>query len=135
MSPEWDGVVARVAVESSVRVVALAVAVEVILLVARARSGGVRHAAGSAVLGAMLLMPVLPYCVPAIAVPVTGGASALEAVWPEGPWTRRLGRLWGLPWHRAPVIVPGIYFRFRIRTSMPGTPASNVVSCDVSVAP
>jgi hypothetical protein len=66
--------------ESSLRVCLLAGAVGGILLLARVRSGSVRHAAWSAVLGAMLLMPVLPYWVPAVVVPLPAPARSIEMI-------------------------------------------------------
>jgi beta-lactamase regulating signal transducer with metallopeptidase domain len=64
----------RLALETSLRVTALAGLVAVVLLAARVRSSSVRHAAWVAVLVAMVLMPVLPYCVPAVGVPVPAPA-------------------------------------------------------------
>jgi beta-lactamase regulating signal transducer with metallopeptidase domain len=58
------------ALEASLRVTAVAALVALVLLAARVRSSSVRHAAWVAVLVAMVLMPVLPYCVPAVRVPV-----------------------------------------------------------------
>ena len=48
----------------------IACVIALILLMVRVRYGSVRHAAWTAVLCAMLLMPVLPYCLPTIAIPV-----------------------------------------------------------------
>lgn len=56
--------------EASVRVIVVAAAVGLVLGVARVRNGAVLHAAWTSVLCAMLLMPVLPHCVPAVAVRV-----------------------------------------------------------------
>jgi beta-lactamase regulating signal transducer with metallopeptidase domain len=80
MSPEWNATLLRVMLESSLRVCLLAAAVGGILLLGRIRSGSVRHAAWSAVLGAMILMPVLPHWVPAIDVPVPSRARRVEAI-------------------------------------------------------
>jgi beta-lactamase regulating signal transducer with metallopeptidase domain len=80
MSPEWNATLLRVMLESSLRVCLLAAAVGGILLLGRIRSGSVRHAAWSAVLGAMILMPVLPHWVPAIDVPVPSRARLVEAI-------------------------------------------------------
>ena len=52
-----------------VRSALVACLVGAVLVVARVRSGGVRHAAWTAVLAAMLLMPLLPYAIPAAPVP------------------------------------------------------------------
>ena len=89
MSPEWQNTLLRVMLESSLRVCLLAVAVGGILLLARVRSGGVRHAAWSAVLAAMLLMPVLPYYFPTIEVPLPSHARRVEAIPAaiESAWT------------------------------------------------
>ncbi|MGE5361284.1 MAG: M56 family metallopeptidase [Bacteroidales bacterium] len=61
----------RLMLDSSVRAILVAAGVGVVLLVARARPGGVCHAAWSAVLAAMLLMPVLPRHMPSISVPLS----------------------------------------------------------------
>ena len=54
---------------ASVRSALVALLVGAVLFVARVRAGGVRHAAWTAVLAAMLLMPLLPYAIPAAPVP------------------------------------------------------------------
>jgi BlaR1 peptidase M56 len=54
--------------EASGRALLVAAAVAFILRIARVRAGAVQHAAWLAVLGAMLLMPVLPYCLPSLPV-------------------------------------------------------------------
>ena len=56
----------RMLLEASIRVILVAAVIGVVLGAARVRSGAVRHAAWAAVVCAMLLMPVLPYCVPSI---------------------------------------------------------------------
>jgi len=66
-------VLIRGALETSLRVTAVAALVALVLLAARVRSSSVRHAAWVAVLVAMVLMPV-PYCVPAVGVPVPAPA-------------------------------------------------------------
>lgn len=66
----------HVIVESSLRVSVVAAVVAGVLLAARVRSGGVRHAAWTAVLCAMLLMPVLPSLVPSITIPMPAAAQA-----------------------------------------------------------
>jgi beta-lactamase regulating signal transducer with metallopeptidase domain len=58
------------AADVSLRIVAAAAAVGLVLVVLRVRSGAARHAAWSAVLVAMLTMPVLMVIVPPVAVPV-----------------------------------------------------------------
>jgi hypothetical protein len=50
----------------------------------RIRSAGVRHAAWTAVLAAMLLMPVLPYVVPPIGIPVSVSEAVGLAPWAPG---------------------------------------------------
>ena len=50
----------HLALETSIRIALVALCVGAILVVARVRSGAVRHAGWSAVLVAMILMPVLP---------------------------------------------------------------------------
>jgi ABC-type amino acid transport substrate-binding protein/Zn-dependent protease with chaperone function len=79
MSPEWNGTLYRIVLDSSLRAVLVAAIVALILMTARVRSSGVRHAAWTAVLLAMLLMPVLPYCVPSISIPVPVPAAAIQA--------------------------------------------------------
>ena len=58
------------ALDVSLRIIAAAAAVGLILVVLRVRSGAARHAAWSAVLIAMLLMPILTAIVPQVDVPV-----------------------------------------------------------------
>ncbi|HUF22882.1 MAG TPA: M56 family metallopeptidase, partial [Vicinamibacterales bacterium] len=58
------------AADISLRIVAAAAAVGLVLVVLRVRSGAARHAAWSAVLLAMLTMPVLTAIVPRVDVPV-----------------------------------------------------------------
>ena len=58
------------AADISLRIVAAAAAVGLVLVVLRVRSGAARHAAWSAVLLAMLTMPVLMAIVPQVEVPV-----------------------------------------------------------------
>jgi beta-lactamase regulating signal transducer with metallopeptidase domain len=60
----------HIALEASIRAAVAASCVAAILFLARVRSGAVRHAAWTAVLCAMLLMPVLPRLAPEIGVPV-----------------------------------------------------------------
>lgn len=63
-------VVLEALLEASVRVLVLAAVVGLVLGMVRVRNGGVLHAAWTAVLCAMLLMPVLPYAAPEVSVPV-----------------------------------------------------------------
>lgn len=58
------------ALDISLRVIAAAAAIGLVLVVFRVRSGAARHAAWSAVLVAMLMMPVLTAIVPKVDVPV-----------------------------------------------------------------
>jgi beta-lactamase regulating signal transducer with metallopeptidase domain len=59
-----------VVLDISLRILAAAAAVGLVLVVCRVRSGAARHAAWSAVLVAMLTMPVLMAIVPRVEVPV-----------------------------------------------------------------
>lgn len=70
MSPEWHGTLFGILIDSSLRVSLVAAIVALILIIMRVRSSSVRHAAWTAVLCAMLLMPVLPYCVPSFTIPL-----------------------------------------------------------------
>ena len=72
-------------VETSIRAALVAGVVGLVLAVLRVRAGGVRHAAWTAVLGAMLLMPVLPSWLPAIPI-------AVPVVTSPGPFSETLGR-------------------------------------------
>ena len=78
MLPEWREWFFGILLDSSLRISLIACVIALILLIVRVRAGSVRHAAWTAVLCAMLLMPVLPYCLPTIAVPtlfpVAGGS-------------------------------------------------------------
>ena len=65
----------QLALEASLRAAALAGCVGIILAVARVGSAAVRHAAWTAVLLAMLIMPLLPRLTPEVPVPI-----ALHAV-------------------------------------------------------
>jgi beta-lactamase regulating signal transducer with metallopeptidase domain len=65
--------------DSSLRVSLVAVSVGIILLAVRVRSSAVRHAAWTAVTCAMILMPILPYCVPQIAIPVISSSRGVDA--------------------------------------------------------
>ena len=82
------------ALDVSLRIVAAAAAVGLVLVVLRVRSGAARHAAWSAVLVAMLLMPVLMAIVPKVEVPVPSalaldlGAIAGETRTPTAPCRR-----------------------------------------------
>ena len=69
----------RLALEASIRAAVVASCVGVILVLARVRSGAVRHAAWTAVLCAMFLMPVLPHLTPEIRVPVASPPIFWEA--------------------------------------------------------
>jgi hypothetical protein len=59
-----------VLIGASVRILAVATLVALILMVMRVRASGVRHAAWTLVLVAMMLMPVLPAIVPVVTVPL-----------------------------------------------------------------
>ena len=61
----------------SLRALAAAAAVALVLRLLRMRAAAVLHSAWSAVLFAMLLMPVLPSIVPALPVPVPASAGGL----------------------------------------------------------
>jgi beta-lactamase regulating signal transducer with metallopeptidase domain len=69
----------HIALEASIRAAVAASCVGAILALARVRSGAVRHAAWTAVLCAMLLMPVLPRITPEIGVPVVSTPVFREA--------------------------------------------------------
>src|SRR5471032_440672 len=86
----------RIIVESSLRVSLVAAGVALALFIVRARTTGVRYAAWTAVLVAMLLMPVLPHIVPSIPVPVAPQtAYALDRV--QQPFTSAEAMGQGLP--------------------------------------
>lgn len=74
----------RALAESSIRSLVVAALIAALLAALRIRAGGVRHAAWAAVLGAMLLLPVLPRWVPAIDVPL-GFAEPLPEAAPALP--------------------------------------------------
>jgi Zn-dependent protease with chaperone function len=60
----------RVALDASLRIGFVAICVGALMAVARVRSGAVRHAGWTAVLCAMLLMPILMSFTPVIGIPV-----------------------------------------------------------------
>ncbi|HTX37666.1 MAG TPA: M56 family metallopeptidase [Bryobacteraceae bacterium] len=64
----------RVLMDASIRISLVALAVAIVLLLARVRSSSVRHRAWLAVLCAMLSMPVLPHLAPRVNIPVPAGA-------------------------------------------------------------
>ena len=66
--------------DSSLRVSLVAAFVALILAALRARSSGARHAAWRAVLGAMLLMPILPYCVPSFTFPLPASFRGIATI-------------------------------------------------------
>jgi hypothetical protein len=70
----------------SLRMVVAALAVAAVLRVMRVNTAAVRHAAWTAVLGAMLLMPLLPSVVPAVPLPSFARNESVEpAEMPETP--------------------------------------------------
>lgn len=75
-----SNILAGLLIESSLRATLLAALVAVALAVLKVRASGVRHAAWTAVLAAMLLMPVLPYWLPAFVIPVPASAQRIAAV-------------------------------------------------------
>jgi beta-lactamase regulating signal transducer with metallopeptidase domain len=68
----------QVFLEASIRISLVALAVWLVLVAGRVRSGSLRHIAWLAVLCAMPLMPVLPYVVPAIQIPIFSAPAAFE---------------------------------------------------------
>ena len=74
-----SGAFLRMLVDTSIRAPVAAVLVAGALAALRVRAGAVRHASWTAVLFAMLLMPVLPYCVPAVAPPFSLAVPSLPA--------------------------------------------------------
>ena len=79
MLPDWNGAIFRIFIDSSLHVSVVAVSVGIILQAVRVRSSAVRHAAWTAVTCAMILMPILPYCVPPIAIPVMVQPRSIDA--------------------------------------------------------
>ena len=69
----------RMLADASIRVSLLAAIVAAILALLRVRANSVRHASWTAVSCATLLMPILPYCVPPIALPVAVPFSAASS--------------------------------------------------------
>jgi beta-lactamase regulating signal transducer with metallopeptidase domain len=80
MPPEWIEVLFGILLDSSIRISVVAAIVALILAMSRIRSSDCRHAAWTAVLCAMLLMPVLPYWVPSIAVPLPVWIRSVEVI-------------------------------------------------------
>lgn len=81
MFADWPPIFARLLLDPSLRLIAVAAAVGGLLVVARVRSSATRHAAWTAVLAAMLLMPALPYFVPAL-IPAAPSAPFVDAALP-----------------------------------------------------
>ncbi len=78
-----DAAMARVLVEASLRACGVALAVAAALKLARVESSGVRHAAWTGVLAAMLLMPLLPYVVPSFELPARSRVATTIASVPD----------------------------------------------------
>src|SRR5436309_13397265 len=74
-----SGAFLRMLADTSIRAPVAAVLVAGALAALRVRAGAVRHASWTARLFAMLLMPVLPYCVPAVAPPLSRAVPSLSA--------------------------------------------------------
>jgi ABC-type amino acid transport substrate-binding protein len=70
MSPEWNVTLFQILLETSFRAAIIAAIVALILCIMRVRSSRALHASWTTVLLAMLLMPVLPYVMPSILIPV-----------------------------------------------------------------
>jgi beta-lactamase regulating signal transducer with metallopeptidase domain len=85
MWPDWNPTLFQIAASSSLRIIVVAGVVAMLLAALRVSSGGVRHAACTAVLAAMLLMPILPRVVPAIAIPLGLPEAADAAPWAPAP--------------------------------------------------
>jgi hypothetical protein len=75
--------------ETSLRALGAALAVALVLRLLRVRAAAVLHSAWTAVLFAMLLMPVLPSLVPALPVPVPATAGVFFGAAPERKTRRR----------------------------------------------
>jgi beta-lactamase regulating signal transducer with metallopeptidase domain len=75
----------QLALEASLRAAALAGCVGIILALARVGSAGVRHAAWTAVLLAMLIMPLLPRLTPEVPVPIALHAVAEQSASAPAP--------------------------------------------------
>jgi len=77
----------RALADSSLRVSFVAALIALALAALRVRASGARHATWSAVLGAMLLMPILPYCIPSIPFPVPASFRGIARIsgTPETP--------------------------------------------------
>src|SRR4029453_4620184 len=88
------------AADVSLRILAAAAAIGLVLVVLRVRSGAARHAAWSAVLVAMLTMPGLMAIVPTVAVPVPStlaldfGGIAREPIVHQAPGGGPRGWAW-----------------------------------------
>lgn len=74
--------VLRALADSSLRAALVAGLIALILTALRVRSAGARHGAWRAVLAAMLLMPIVPYCVPDIPFPVPGPFRGIMSIAP-----------------------------------------------------
>jgi ABC-type amino acid transport substrate-binding protein/Zn-dependent protease with chaperone function len=79
MSPEWNETLYRILLETSFRAAIFAAIIALILFTMRVRSSRALHAAWTTVLLVMLLMPVLPYVMPSISIPVPVPAAVLPA--------------------------------------------------------
>jgi ABC-type amino acid transport substrate-binding protein len=83
MSSEWNETLFRILLETSFRVAIIAAIVALILFTVRVRSSRALHAAWTTVLLAMMLMPVLPYVMPPISIPVSSSVLPAEITPPD----------------------------------------------------
>jgi hypothetical protein len=88
-----SGTLLRILADASIRVSIVAMLVGTTLAALRVQANAMRHAAWTGVLLAMVLMPVLPYAVPAISIPFAMPFSSLpwnaETQPVRESWTRR----------------------------------------------
>lgn len=78
--PESAAILLRVLLDSSLRVVFVAVGIALLLFVLRVRSNSWRHAVWAAVLCSMLVMPAFRYWMPPIPFPVTNVSPQIGTV-------------------------------------------------------
>ena len=105
----------------SFRIVAAAAAVGLILTVLRVRSGAVRHAAWSAVLAAMLTMPLLIAVVPPITITLPATLALDRVSLPDPPDARTPASPAPLP---ASIAAPSLVPAVRSAASQPGPPVA-----------
>jgi hypothetical protein len=130
-----SGLVLRSLLDASIRISVVGAAVGLILIALRIRASGARRTAWTVVLCGMLAMPLLPYCVPVVRIPVPeltrrtwATAEMVRLSFPTGP----VGALPIAPPVVSPAPEPTASARFS-EWSLPRAPIWSVVALTMYV--